>query len=173
MKKLIGGLAILVSLFILGGCGGTPEEKIIGTWKINIRSVDITLGDVFPADAKMIVKGYSFALLMQAPSANKISFEFKKNGDFIVAAAGDKVKGKWSIKGKRLKLYTSVEGQKAEVVLHIKEIESDEMTISLSAQMLLDQLKSLLPKTLQLMVSNHEVTELVKGTSIKATFKKE
>ena len=173
MKKIIGGMAILLSLFILGGCTGTPKEEIVGTWKINTRSIDITLGEAFPTDLRIMVKGYRFMLFTQQSEANKISFVFKKGGKFIVEAYGDKVNGRWSIKGNNLKLSTTVDGHKAQILLHIDEVESDKFTVSLTAKMVLDQLKSLLPESMQAALSNREITDLLKGTNIKASFKRQ
>lgn len=174
MKTLVKGFAILSTLLILASCGGTSESDIIGTWKIDAKSVDIKLGDGFPAEMKAMVEKGKSEMKEAESDMEAVSIEFKEGGKLTVSVKGEsqEVDAKWSIDGDYLVIDGEFEGKKGSIKLKLEEVSSDKMELSLSAEDLLAQVKKDMPEALSQVPPSMDIDAMVKGTKLMVALKK-
>lgn len=178
MKKIIGGFAALAFLLVLGSCGGASEADMIGKWKMDAGSIDIKLGDGVPSEMKAMVESGKKEMMSEGKEdIEAATIEFKKGGEFTVSMEGDSEKGKWKLDGDKVILSMKPEGAKKEVsiALIVEEVSGDAMTLTLTAEELMNTMKKQDPnsvKMIESMSGQSDIEKMVEGTQVSFTMKK-
>lgn len=175
MKKIISGAVVLAALFIFASCGGGAETTLIGAWKIDPASLDVELGEGFPAEMKSMVEEGKKEMKEEGSSdMDKITIEFKEGGKFVMSAEGesDNIEGTWSVDGDKLKIEAEIEGKKGTVSLNLDEVASDKVSLSLNAEDLLAEIKKQMPEALEEVPPMFDIDAMAKGTKFMVSLKK-
>lgn len=85
--------ALLLSVFILAGCGESLEKKLVGSWQVDTAKTEIS-GDQIKGDAE---KQMAMAML------KTISLELKSDKTFAMTVVFP-ISGKWDLSGNKLTL---------------------------------------------------------------------
>ena len=174
MKKLISGLAI-ASILFLTSCGGGAEKQLIGTWKVDASSIDMQLGEEFPADMKAMVEGGKAEMKEEMNGEmDGLSIEFQEGGKFVMAMEGEseKIEGTWKVEGDKLVIDAEVEGKKGTISLNLDEVTADKVALSLSAEDLLAEIKKQMPEAIEEIPAQMDIDAMAKGTKFMASLKK-
>lgn len=175
MKKIISAAVVFAALFIFASCGGGAETTLIGSWKIDPASLDVELGDGFPAEMKTMVENGKKEMREEGSAEmDKVTIEFKEGGKFVMSAEGEdeKIEGTWSVDGEKLKIEAEIEGKKGSVSLNLDEVSSDKVALSLSAEDLLAEIKKQMPEALEEVPPMFDIDAMVKGTKFMVSLKK-
>lgn len=175
MKRIIGGFAALAFLLVLASCGG-KEADVVGKWKIDVSSIDVTLGDGIPAEMKSMMNG-NMSEMKSADAqkeADQTTFDFQEGGKLVISKKGDdeKLEGKWSIDGDYMIIEGEIEGMKGKLKLMLDEVSGDKMTVSLTGEEILAQLKAQQPGMVEMMKGQGDLDKMAKGTKVSVSFKK-
>lgn len=93
--------ALLLSLFVLAGCGGGLEKKVVGTWKIDSAKTQMGDAKMDETEKKMMMAVMS-----------SISLEVKEDKTFTMTVMMP-IEGKWTLAGNKLTLTPTLkEGEK-------------------------------------------------------------
>lgn len=178
MKRILGGVFAL-SLFVLASCGGTSEADIIGKWKVDASSIDIKLGDGVPAPIKSEVDEAMKDMKSEegAKEVNNITLDFQEGGKLIVSGEGkeEKEEFKWSIDGDFLVIEGDMQGKKGKIKFNIDEVSGDKMTISLTGEDILAQIKEQAPEMIEgmkMMAGGTDIEKMAAGSKITVSLKK-
>jgi len=175
MKNVFKTLAVALTAVVLVSCGGASSADLVGTWKADPSSLDLTLGDGIPAEFKsMIEEGKKEAISEASEESDKVSFEFKEDGKLVVSAEGEDetFTFNWALDGDKLTLDGEIEGQKGKIVLNVESVSADKLTLALTAEELLAQVKEQMPEAMNEVPSEFDVDEMAKGTKVSFSFKK-
>lgn len=177
MKKVIGGVAALAFLLVLGSCGGASEADVVGKWKVDASSVNIELGDAVP-DA---IKGEVDEAMKEMKSGkakdemDKVTFDFQEGGKLVISADGEEQEAKWSIDGDYLVIEGDMDGRSGKLKLNIDEVSGDKMTVSLTGEEILAQIKEQAPEMIEMMKqmpNGGDVDKMAEGTKFSVSLKK-
>jgi len=175
MKKVIGGFAALAFLFVVASCG-SAEKKMVGKWKFDASALNVELGDGFPAEMKDAVDGGIKEMKSEgAEEMDAVTFDFQEGGKLVVSGEGDEQTFNWSVDGDYLILSGELEGQSGEIKLMIEDVSDDKMSVSLTAEDLIAQVKEQMPELMDMAKSQtggQDVEKMVKGSKITIGFKK-
>lgn len=177
MKKLVSGVAALAFLLVLGSCGGSTESNIIGKWKVDVSSVDVQLGDAVPDMIKNeLGEGME---KMKSPEAqkeaDKMTFDFQEGGKLVLSNGEEKKEAKWSIDGDYLVIEGDMDGQKGKLKLKIDEASGDKLTLSLTGEEIVAQVKEQFPQYIEMMKqmpNGGDAEKMAKGTKLSVSMKK-
>lgn len=176
MKKIISGFAALAFLLVLASCGGASEADVVGKWKIDVSSIDIKLGDAVPAPMKSeLNEGMSEMKSDRAQKeADEMTFDFQEGGKLVISKKGEdeKVDAKWSIDGDYMVIEGEVDGMKGKLKLMIDEVSGDKMTVSLTGEEILAQMKAQQPGMVEMMKGQGDLDKMAEGTKVSVSFKK-
>ncbi len=178
MKKIIGGFAALAFLLVLGSCGGASEADMIGKWKMDAGSIDLKLGDGVPAEMKAMVEFGKKEMMSEGKEdIEGATVEFKKGGVFTVSMDGQSEDGKWKLDGDNVVLTMKPEGAKKEVSISliVEEVSGDAMTLTLTAEELVNTIKKQDPnamKMIESMSGQSDIEKMIDGTQVSFTMKK-
>ncbi len=167
-------LFVAITLFMIG-CGSNAKDNLIGNWKVDPSSLEINLGDGIPEEYKtMINEGKKEMTEEASREANKVNFEFKDDGKMVVSAEGEKetFEFDWEVNGEKLKINGEVEGQKFEVELDIQESTADKLTLALTGEYILNEIKKQAPMALAGAPEGMDLAKMAEGTSVAISFKK-
>ena len=78
----------------------------------------------------------------------------------------------WSMDGGKLTIDGEVEGEKGKIVLTVASISADKLTVTLTAEDLLAQIKEEMPEAMNQVPGEFDVDAMAKGTSVSMSFKK-
>ena len=85
--------ALLLSVFVLAGCGESLEKKLVGNWEVDTSKTEIS-GDQVKGDAE---KQMAMALM------KTIALDIKSDKSFDMKVMFP-IKGKWELSGNKLTL---------------------------------------------------------------------
>lgn len=93
--------ALLLSIFVLAGCGGSLEQKVVGTWKFDAAKTQIGDAKMDETEKKMMMS-----------ILETITLEVKADKTFTMNVIMP-IEGKWSLAGSKLTLTPTLkEGEK-------------------------------------------------------------
>jgi hypothetical protein len=175
MKKVIGGLAALAFLFVVASCG-SAEKDMIGKWKMDASAIDVKLGDGFPAEMKSEVnEGIKEMKSEGASELDAVTFDFQEGGKLVISADGEEQEMNWEVDGDHLIVSGEVEGQSGKIKLMIEDVSSDKMSVSLTAEELIAQVKEQMPELMEMakgQTGGQDVEKMMKGSKLTIGFKK-
>ena len=173
MKKFFSTVAVVLSLAVLTSCGGNAEADLVGEWKLDAGSVELELGEGIPDEMKKMVEGGQKEMA-EDDDVKGASLEFKEDGTFVVSGDGEDLEGKWTVEGDKLSLEAEVEGMKGKFSFDLVETSADKVTLSLTAEDLLAQVKEqfgdMYDEASKEMPG--DVDEMAKGTKVTFSLKK-
>ena len=174
MKKVFKTLAVALTALVLVSCGGTEQTSadLIGSWKAAPSSLNLTLGDGLAAFKGMIEEGKSQMLSEVSGESDKVTFDFKEDGKLVVSAEGKDETFNWSLAGDKLTLEGELEGQKGKIELTVESVSADKLTLALTAEDLLAQIKEQMPEAMNEVPGEFDVDAMAKGTSMSMSFNK-
>ena len=176
MKNAFKTLAVALTALTLVSCGGTEATSadLVGSWKADPSSLDLTLGDGLAAFKGMIEEEKSKMISEASREADQISFEFKEGGKLLISKVGEDETYtiNWSMDGGKLTIDGEVEGEKGKIVLTVASISADKLTVTLTAEDLLAQIKEEMPEAMNQVPGEFDVDAMAKGTSVSMSFKK-
>lgn len=175
MKKILSSALIIAGLLIFTSCGGGPEQTLIGSWHVDASSLDLKLGDGFPAEMKeMVEQGKEEVRTEGAEDLKNLTVEFKEDGKFVISMKGEdeKVEGSWKIENEKLVIEAEVEGKRGSITLTLDEVSDEKVALSLSAEDLLAEIKKQMPEALEELPPYMDIDKMAKGTKFMAALKK-
>jgi hypothetical protein len=174
MKKVFKTLAVALTALVLVSCGGTEQTSadLIGSWKADPSSLNLTLGDGLAAFKGMIEEGKSQMLSEVSGESDKVTFDFKEDGKLVVSAEGEDETFNWSLEGDKLTLEGELEGQKGKIELTVESVSADKLTLALTAEDLIAQIKEQMPEAMNQVPGEFDVDAMAKGTSMSMSFNK-
>ena len=103
--------------------------------------------------------------------------EFKKGGVFTVSMDGQSEDGKWKLDGDNVVLTMKPEGAKKEVSISliVEEVSGDAMTLTLTAEELVNMIKKQDPnamKMIESMSGQSDIEKMIDCTQVSFTMKK-
>ena len=175
MKNLFKATLLGAVVLLTASCGSNAKENVVGTWHVDLSSVDISLGDAVPAEMKAgLEEGKKEMQSAEAQKeADEVSINFNADGTLVAEKAGDddKLEAKWSVEGDKLKISGEAEGQAFDVALDIEESSADKLTLGLTGEYILAEVKKQAPQVLA-MAGGMDLEAMVKGSGIKFSLKK-
>ena len=176
MKNAFKTLAVALTALTLVSCGGTEATSVdlVGSWKADTSSLDLTLGDGLAAFRGVIEEEKNNMLSEASEESEKVTFDFKEDGKLVVSAEGEDeaFTFDWSLAGDKLTLDGEVEGEKGKIVLTVESISADKFTISLTAEDLIAQVKEQMPEAMGMVPGEFDIDAMAKGTSMSMSFNK-
>jgi|TARA_B110000495_G_scaffold192571_1_gene196892 hypothetical protein len=174
MKNVFKTLAVALTALALVSCGGTEVSSagMAGKWKADPSSLDLTLGDGLAAFKGMIEEGKEEMLSEVSGESDKVTFDFKEDGKLVVSAEGEDETFNWSLAGDKLTLEGELEGQGGKIELTVESVSADKLTLALTAEDLLAQIKEQMPEAMNEVPGEFDVDAMAKGTSVSMSFKK-
>ena len=174
MKNVFKTLVVALTSLALVSCGGTEMTSIdlAGSWKADPSSLDLTLGDGLAAFKGMIEEGKEEMLSEVSGESDKVTFDFKEDGKLVVSAEGEDETFNWSLAGDKLTLEGELEGQGGKIELTVESVSADKLTLALTAEDLLAQIKEQMPEAMNEVPGEFDVDAMAKGTSVSMSFKK-
>lgn len=175
MKNVLKTLMVVLIPLFLASCGGSASsDGLVGTWRVDLNSLDLVLGDGIPAPMKTGIEAQKGQAMEQAKSETEnITLEFTKDGKAILSKEGEDEKPEldYSLDGDKLSLKGEIEGEKVDLGLNVSEISSDKFTIAMTGEEILAQVKEKYPDMLAA-AQGMDLDAMVKGCSIAISFKK-
>ena len=176
MKNVFKTLAVALTALALVSCGGTEVSSagMAGKWKADPSSLDLTLGDGLAAFKGMIEEGKEEMLSEVSGESDKVTFDFKEDGKLLVSAEGEDeiLTFDWSLIGDKLVLEGELDGQEGKIELTVESVSADKLTLALTAEDLLAQIKEQMPEAMNEVPGEFDVDAMAKGTSVSMSFKK-
>ncbi len=176
MKKVFKTLAVALTALVLVSCGGTEQTSadLIGSWKAAPSSLNLTLGDGLAAFKGMIEEGKQEMLSEASAQIEKVTFDFKEDGKLVVSAEGEDeaFTFNWSLAGDKLTLEGELEGQEGKIELSVESVSADKLTLALTAEDLIAQIKGQMPEAMDQIPGEFDVDAMAKGTSMSISFNK-
>lgn len=175
MKKIASIFALGITLFILASCKGDASKLIVGSWKVDPTMIDVVLGESFPEDLRGIVESGKEDMKSEgSEDFEALTIEFQKGGKFLMTAEGEdeQVTGSWKLDGDQLKIDAQIVDEKGSLTLNIEEISKDKVELSLSADDLLNEVKTQMPDLLDEVPSFIDVEAMANGTKFLVGLKK-
>jgi hypothetical protein len=174
MKSVFKLLTVVLISLLLTSCGGSSANQLVGTWKADLNSFDLILGDGVPAPMKAMIESQKTSVLQKGKEqSGDITIEFTEAGKMIASKKGEEKDEElnYTFDGKKLALSGEVEGEKVDINLNISEISSDKFTIAMTGEEILAQVKEKYPEALNGSESM-DIDAMVKGSSMAVSFKK-
>ena len=174
MKNVFKTLLVALTALVLVSCGGTEMTSIdlAGSWKADPSSLDLTLGDGLAAFKGMIEEGKEEMLSEISGESDKVTFDFKEDGKLVVSAEGKDETFNWSLAGDKLTLEGELEGQKGKIELTVESVSAEKLTLALTAEDLIAQIKEQMPEAMNQVPGEFDVDAMAKGTSMSMSFNK-
>ena len=176
MKNVFKTLVVALTSLALVSCGGTEMTSIdlAGSWKADPSSLDLTLGDGLAVFKGAIEEGKQEMLSEVSGESDKVTFEFKEGGKLLVSAEGEEetFTFDWSLEGDKLILEGELEGQEGKIELTVESVSADKLTLALTAEDLIAQIKEQMPEAMDQVPGEFDVDAMAKGTSMSMSFKK-
>ncbi len=177
MKNAFKTLAVALTALALVSCGGTEvtSADLVGSWKADPSSLDLTLGDGIPAEFKtMIESGKKEAMSEATNETEGMLIEFTKDGKIVLSKDGEEAPFtlNYVVEGDKLSIKGEVEGEKLDYHVTLTEASADKFTITLTAEDLLSQIKEEMPEAMNQVPGEFDVDAMAKGTSVSMSFKK-
>ncbi len=175
MKRVIISSVFIAIVMLLTSCGGAAS--IEGTWKVDPSSLDLVLGDGFPEEMKQSVEAAKAEAKSDKASneMDKITLELNEGGVAMLKHADhaeDTQEFKWEQKGDVLNLNGEIDGEKFNANLDIMSASADEVTIGLTGESLLEQVKKERPEMMEQIPPMFDVEKMVKGAKVSIKMKK-
>jgi hypothetical protein len=162
-------LVLLATMFVCNSCSN-KEKNIIGKWAADLSSIDLKMGDGIPSDIKSEVEQEMSGLKSMQFVIDQVIIEFKEGGVLTLGPSGDTRDFQWKIEDHSLMLSGDLEGIKAEFSIEIKELSKDKMTLFVSAESMLNQVKKVMgsefDEAMAEIPSDVNINDMVKGTSV-------
>jgi hypothetical protein len=175
MKKLTNLFSAVAVLLILASCGGSAEKDIVGTWKLDANSVDLQLGEGFPAEMKDRINSQKDQMTSNSEEIDGMTIEFKEDGKLVLAKDGEKadeLDATWAVEDDKLVIQATIEGQQGKIKLNLDEVSSEKVALSLTAEEVLAQVKAQMPEALEQVPPQMDVEGMAKGTKLMFALKK-
>ena len=118
MKKILNVLVAIASVVCFSSCSQTPQEMLVGTWKIDQIETDQEI----PDDQK------EFYDKMMEDLKNNSSFTFNADGTMLTKVEDQENKGEWKISEDGTTLTVKESGR--ETSSTIKELTSEKLTFT-------------------------------------------
>lgn len=179
----------LIYFFFFYKSDSTIADDLVGTWKVDVSSLKIDFGDNIPYKIKEEISGeIDRASDRSEENFDLISFVLMDGGKGYAMHVDhdDKKYFDWSIDNGKLILEGELDNSYLKIAVEIDDLASDHVTLSLTGEELLEQLRSQIPKELDEAeaemkedmrrdedferVLNFE--ELAEGSAMRITFKK-
>lgn len=176
MKNVFKTLAVALTALVLVSCGGTEVSSagMVGSWKADPSSLDLTLGDGLAAFKGMIEEGKQEMLSEASEESESVTFEFKEDGKLVLSHEDEDetFSFDWSLEGDKLIIEGEVEEQKGKMTLTVQSVSADKLTLALTAEDLIAQVKEQMPEAMSMVPGEFDVDAMAKGTSVSFSFKK-
>ena len=174
MKKIIISSVLVALVLLMSSCG---SSSIQGTWKVDPSSLDLVLGAGFPEEMKQgVEEAKKEANSDKAKSElDKITLELLEGGVAKLKHADhadDTQEFKWKQNGNVLNLNGEIEGEKFNANLDIMEASASEVTIGITGESLLEQVKAERPEMMEQIPPMFDVNKLVEGAKVSIKMKK-
>ena len=191
MNKVLKTLAVALTALIVVSCGGdeapieeadvstaeaevSTEDLLVGPWKVDPSSLDLTLGDGLAAFKGAIEEEKSKMLSEASEESETITFDLKEDAKLVLSKEGEDetFSFDWSLEGDKLIIEGEVEGQKGKMALNVESVSVDKLTLALTAEELIAQVKEQMPEAMGMVPAEFDVDAMAKGTSMSISFKK-
>lgn len=174
MKKVIISSVFIALIMLMSSCGA---KSIEGAWKIDPSSLDLVLGEGFPEEFKANIESAKKEANSEKAigEAKKITLELLADGKAKLMHADhsdDTQEFSWKQDGSVLNLNGEIDGEKFNANLDIIESSADEITIGLTGESLLKQMKEERPELMEQIPSMIDVNKLVEGAKVSVKMKK-
>lgn len=175
MKNFIISSVLIALVMLMSSCGSSSIE---GSWKIDPSSLDLVVGDGFPSEYKSYIEeaknNSSNPEVIE--EADKVTLQLLANGVAKIndlSHPEDSVSFNWKQTGDILNLNGEIEGEKFNVNLNLFSTSADELTIGLTGESMLEQVKTERPELLEFpMVQMLDLDKIVKGSKFSIKMKK-
>ncbi|CAA6804068.1 MAG: Unknown protein [uncultured Aureispira sp.] len=175
MKSIFKLLTVVLITVLLASCGGSgASNNIVGAWHVDLSSIDLVLGDGVPAPMKGMVQAQKDGLIAEGEGkSDDVTIEFTEAGKMVVSKKGDEKTEELDYKfdGSKLTLSGDLDGEKVDIDLNISESTAEKLTIAMTGEEILAQIKAKYPEVLA-MAGEMDVDTMVKGCTIAISFKK-
>jgi hypothetical protein len=104
-----------------------------------------------------------------------VTFDFQEGGKLVISADGEEQEMNWEVDGDHLIVSGEVEGQSGKIKLMIEDVSSDKMSVSLTAEELIAQVKEQMPELMEMakgQTGGQDVEKMMKGSKLTIGFKK-
>jgi len=174
MKNVFKTLAVALTALVLVSCGGADSADLVGAWKADPSSLDLTLGDGLAAFKGAIEEQKSQMLSEASEESESITFEFKEGGKLVLSHEDEDetFSFDWSLEGDKLIIEGEVEEQKGKMTLTVESVSADKLTLALTAEDLLAQVKEQMPEAMSMVPGEFDIDAMAKGTSMSMSFKR-
>ncbi|MDC0313622.1 lipocalin family protein [Flavobacteriales bacterium] len=176
MKNVFKTLAVALTALALVSCGGTEVTSagMAGKWKADPSSLDLTLGDGLAAFRGVIEEEKNNMLSEASEESETITFDLKEDGKLVLSKEGEDetFSFDWSLEGDKLIIEGEVEGQKGKMTLNVQSVSADKLTLALTAEDLIAQVKEQMPEAMNMVPGEFDIDAMAKGTSMSMSFKK-
>ena len=189
MKNVFKTLAVALTALMVVSCGGdeasiaesdvstaevevSTEDLLVGPWKVDPSSLDLTLGDGLAAFKGAIEEEKGKMLSEASGESDKVSFEFKEDGKLVLSHEDEDetYSFDWSLEGDKLVIEGEVEGQKGKMALNVQSVSADKLTLALTAEDLIAQVKEQMPEAMGMVPGEFDIDAMAKGTSMSMSF---
>jgi len=172
MKNVFKTLAVALTALVLVSCGGTDSAELVGVWKADPSSLDLTLGDGLAAFKGAIEEQKSAMLSEASEESESITFEFKEDGKLVLSKEGEDetFSFDWSLEGDKLIIEGEVEGEKGKMALNVQSVSAEKLTLALTAEDLIAQVKEQMPEAMNMVPGEFDIDAMAKGTSMSMSF---
>jgi hypothetical protein len=174
MKSVFKTLAVALTALLLVSCGGADSAELVGAWKADPSSLDLTLGDGLAAFKGAIEQEKNQMLSEASEESETITFDLKEDGKLVLFKEGEDetISFDWSLKGDKLIIEGEIEDQKGKITLNVQSVSADKLTLGLTAEDLLAQIKEQMPEAMSMVPGEFDVDAMAKGTSMSMSFKR-
>jgi hypothetical protein len=174
MKKVIISSVLIALVLLMSSCG---SKSIQGTWKVDPSSLDLVLGEGFPEEMKKGVEETKVEVKSEKAQKelDKITLELLEGGVAKLKHADhaeDTQEFHWKQNGDVLNLNGEIDGEKFNANLNILKSSADEVTIGLTGESLLEQVKAERPELMEQIPAMFDVKKLVEGAKVSISMKK-
>lgn len=190
MKNAFKTLAVALTLV---SCGGTEvtSADLVGSWKADPSSLELTLGDGIPTEFKAMIEAgkeermNEFAneaegmlikftkdttVLRKEENSNEVK-QIEKWGEIILSKHGlDDVNVNYKVVGEKLYISGELAGVWLKLNVTLSEISADKFTVNLTAEDLIAQVKEQEPEAMNMVPDEFDIDAMAKGTSMSMSF---
>lgn len=174
MKKVIISSVLIALVLLMSSCGA---KSIEGSWKVDPASFDLVLGEGFPEEFKANVESAKKEASSENTigEAKKVTLELLEGGVAKLKHedhADDTQEFHWKQNGDVLNLNGDIDGEKFNANLDIIASSADEVTLGLTGESLLKQMKAERPELMEQIPPMIDVNKLVEGAKVSVKMKR-